>query len=46
MMTLADYEREKILALKRARDIELRRLAVARKSSDPRYVQDFVAWCW
>lgn len=45
-MTKAQDQRERILALREARDQELRMLAQGRKNANPRYVQDVVDFLW
>lgn len=45
-MTKAQNQRERILALREARDQELRMLAQGRKNANPRYVQDVVDFLW
>jgi hypothetical protein len=45
-MTEQQYEREKRLELRANREVELRRLARARLTADPRYVQNAVDFIW
>lgn len=45
-MTRKQYEREKLIGLRLEREAELRRLARAQSSADPRYVQSVVDFIW